>query len=86
MSFFLDTLILLRTFKTILVGLRHSTEETPGPGPGCCRRCVGDQACCAPRKGAFGVSVNPDSDTPAPPLPLPDEQRRWVVVRTRPAL
>ncbi len=29
MSFFLDCLILLRTFKTILVGLRHSEEE-PG--------------------------------------------------------
>lgn len=27
MSFFLDTLILLRTFRTILVGLRHSEED-----------------------------------------------------------
>jgi exopolysaccharide biosynthesis polyprenyl glycosylphosphotransferase len=27
MSFFLDVLILLRTFKTIVVGLRHSAEE-----------------------------------------------------------
>jgi lipopolysaccharide/colanic/teichoic acid biosynthesis glycosyltransferase len=27
MSFFLDVLILLRTFKTIIVGLRHSEEE-----------------------------------------------------------
>ena len=33
MSFFLDTLILLRTFKTILVGLRHSAEDTPAPPP-----------------------------------------------------
>ena len=33
MSFFLDTLILLRTFKTILVGLRHSAEDTPAPAP-----------------------------------------------------
>ena len=29
MSFFLDVLILLRTFKTIIVGLAHSEEETP---------------------------------------------------------
>jgi exopolysaccharide biosynthesis polyprenyl glycosylphosphotransferase len=27
MSFFLDVLILLRTFKTIIIGLRHSEEE-----------------------------------------------------------
>lgn len=33
MSFFLDSLILLRTFKTILVGLRHS-EEHEGDAPG----------------------------------------------------
>jgi lipopolysaccharide/colanic/teichoic acid biosynthesis glycosyltransferase len=37
MSFFLDGLILLRTFKTIIVGLVHSEEESPeertgGPG------------------------------------------------------
>ena len=37
MSFFLDCLILLRTFKTIIVGLTHSEEEAPdentgGPG------------------------------------------------------
>lgn len=31
MSFFLDALILLRTFKTIVVGLRHSAEDTPAP-------------------------------------------------------
>jgi lipopolysaccharide/colanic/teichoic acid biosynthesis glycosyltransferase len=29
MSFFLDCLILLRTFKTIIVGLTHSEEEAP---------------------------------------------------------
>lgn len=29
MSFFLDVLILLRTFKTIIVGLRHSEEQDP---------------------------------------------------------
>ncbi len=29
MSFFLDVLILLRTFKTIIVGLRHSEEQYP---------------------------------------------------------
>lgn len=33
MSFFLDSLILLRTFKTILVGLRHS-EEPEGDSEG----------------------------------------------------
>ena len=32
MSFFLDTLILLRTFKTIIVGLRHSEEQEPVNG------------------------------------------------------
>lgn len=32
MSFFLDCLILLRTFKTIVVGLRHSGEEAPSAG------------------------------------------------------
>ena len=31
MSFFLDWLILLRTFKTIVVGLRHSEEAEPAP-------------------------------------------------------
>lgn len=29
MSFFLDLLILLRTFKTIIIGLRHSESESP---------------------------------------------------------
>ncbi len=33
MSFFLDVLILLRTFKTIIVGLRHSEEEAPASAP-----------------------------------------------------
>lgn len=33
MSFFLDVLILLRTFKTILIGLRHSEEVAPEPAP-----------------------------------------------------
>ncbi len=31
MSFFLDAMILLRTFKTILVGLRHSEDAAPAP-------------------------------------------------------
>lgn len=30
------------------------------------------------------MSVNPAPEAPTPPLPLPDEQRRWVVVHTRP--
>ena len=34
MSFFLDVLILLRTFKTILVGLRHSEAEEPATARG----------------------------------------------------
>jgi hypothetical protein len=29
MGFFLDCLILLRTFKTIVIGLAHSEEEPP---------------------------------------------------------
>jgi exopolysaccharide biosynthesis polyprenyl glycosylphosphotransferase len=33
MGFFLDALILLRTFRTIIVGLRHSEEEHPEDGP-----------------------------------------------------
>lgn len=33
MSFFLDVIILLRTFKTILVGLRYGKEELPEPAP-----------------------------------------------------
>lgn len=32
MGFFLDCLILLRTFKTILIGLAHSEEEPPAAG------------------------------------------------------
>jgi lipopolysaccharide/colanic/teichoic acid biosynthesis glycosyltransferase len=34
MSFFLDTLILLRTFKTIIVGLAYSEEQAPGESDG----------------------------------------------------
>ena len=33
LSFFLDILILLRTFKTIVVGLRHSGEQAPVAAP-----------------------------------------------------
>ncbi len=33
MGFFLDCLVLLRTFKTILVGLRHSEEQPPQDKP-----------------------------------------------------
>lgn len=51
MSFFLDCLILLRTFKTIVVGLRHSGEEIPQAGA------VGEVSVLGP-KASDGEKVN----------------------------